>query len=100
MLEDLYRVKNSCSRYLEQRTEHQCHVRGCVTRLETYSSQNEIICERLAQVSQQGKYLVIEPTLSVSQSSLRVIMSSLVTVGLSVCFWSQVRGVASIHRTS
>jgi hypothetical protein len=65
---------------------------ACDSIRETYSSQNEIICERLAQVSQQGEYLAIEPTLSVSQSSLRVIMSSLVTVGLLVCFWSRVRG--------
>lgn len=42
-----------------------------------------MIYDILAQVAQQGEFLAIKPTLSVSQSFLSVCMSSLVTVNLS-----------------
>lgn len=48
--------------------------------LGTYSSQNEMIYDKLAHMSQlEGLFSPFKPTLSVSQSFLRVCISSLVT---------------------
>jgi hypothetical protein len=67
MLEDLYRVRNSCSRYLEEKVEHQCHVRCCMWLEPTYSSQNEMICTCISSgvpsggISRYQTHIVCEP---------------------------------------